>query len=120
MVRISMAAMLRMAKAGGMFLRGGLPIGISRAHCVAGERVYRLSGRRLLTFPAIRHATGGSVPDLLSRLSNAQLNVTQSINNTGNVRRSTTPTIYVDHFIFIGQMFEKFSIRDVDSAGRGG
>jgi len=47
------------------------------------------------------HATGGSIPGLLPRLSDAQLNVTQSINNTGN-------------------MFEKFSIRDVDSAGRGG
>ena len=32
-----------------------------------------------------RQATGGSIPDLLPRLSNAELNVTQSINNTGNV-----------------------------------
>jgi alpha,alpha-trehalase len=47
------------------------------------------------------HATGGTLPGLLPRLSNAQLNVTGSINNTGN-------------------MFEKFSNLDVDSAGRGG
>ncbi|KAF5360563.1 hypothetical protein D9756_004935 [Leucocoprinus leucothites] len=46
-------------------------------------------------------ATGGSIPGILPRLSDAELNVTQSINNTGN-------------------MFEKFSALDVDSAGRGG
>lgn len=47
------------------------------------------------------HATGGSIPNLLPRLTDQQLNVSQSINNTGN-------------------MFEKFSIRDIDSGGRGG
>ncbi|KAH8829448.1 trehalase [Flagelloscypha sp. PMI_526] len=46
-------------------------------------------------------ATGGSLPDVLPKLSNEELNVTQSINNTGN-------------------MFEKFSVTDVNSAGRGG
>ncbi|KAL0960569.1 hypothetical protein HGRIS_005607 [Hohenbuehelia grisea] len=46
-------------------------------------------------------ATGGSVPGLVPRLSDAELNVTQSVNNTGN-------------------MFEKFSNIDIDSAGRGG
>lgn len=35
-----------------------------------------------------RHATGGSILGLLPKLSDQQLNVTQSINNTGNVRRS--------------------------------
>ncbi|KAJ7480557.1 glycoside hydrolase family 37 protein [Mycena latifolia] len=50
---------------------------------------------------ANRHATGGSIPGLLPRLSDAELNVTQSTTNTGN-------------------MFEKFSISDIDSAGRGG
>lgn len=35
-----------------------------------------------------RHATGGSIPGLLPRLSDAQLNVTQSINNNGHVRHS--------------------------------
>ncbi|KAF8158436.1 trehalase [Crassisporium funariophilum] len=47
------------------------------------------------------HATGGSIPGILARLPDAQLNVTQSITNTGN-------------------MFEKFSNLDIDSAGRGG
>ncbi|KAI0345565.1 glycoside hydrolase [Trametopsis cervina] len=47
------------------------------------------------------HATGGSIPNIVPRLSDAELNVTQSVNNTGN-------------------MFEKFSISDTDSAGRGG
>lgn len=32
-----------------------------------------------------RHATGGSIPGVLPRLSEAELNVTQSTNNTGNV-----------------------------------
>ncbi|KAF8627421.1 hypothetical protein AX17_006236 [Amanita inopinata Kibby_2008] len=47
------------------------------------------------------YATGGSIPGILPRLSDAELNVTKSISNNGN-------------------MFEKFSIVDVDSAGRGG
>ncbi|KIY52470.1 glycoside hydrolase family 37 protein, partial [Fistulina hepatica ATCC 64428] len=47
------------------------------------------------------HATGGSISGILPRLSDAELNVTNSINNTGN-------------------MFEKFSINDVDSSGSGG
>ncbi|KAG7444163.1 glycoside hydrolase [Guyanagaster necrorhizus] len=47
------------------------------------------------------HATGGEIPGILPRLSDAELNVTQSVNNTGN-------------------MFEKFSSLDIDSAGRGG
>ncbi|KAI0365322.1 glycoside hydrolase [Pilatotrama ljubarskyi] len=47
------------------------------------------------------HATGGEIPNLLPRLSDQELNVTQSVNNTGN-------------------MFEKFSMSDIDSAGRGG
>ena len=33
-----------------------------------------------------RHATGGSISGVLDRLSDAELNVTQSVNNTGNVR----------------------------------
>ncbi|KAK7689932.1 hypothetical protein QCA50_006571 [Cerrena zonata] len=47
------------------------------------------------------HATGGEIQNVLPRLSPEELNVTQSINNTGN-------------------MFEKFSMSDIDSAGRGG
>ena len=34
-----------------------------------------------------RHATGGSIPGVLDRLSDEELNVTQSVNNTGNVRQ---------------------------------
>ncbi|XP_006462478.1 hypothetical protein AGABI2DRAFT_206816 [Agaricus bisporus var. bisporus H97] len=46
-------------------------------------------------------ATGGSIEGMVPRLSPELLNITQSVNNTGN-------------------MFEKFSAFDVDSAGRGG
>ncbi|KAF8901245.1 glycoside hydrolase family 37 protein [Mucidula mucida] len=46
-------------------------------------------------------ATGGSIDGIVPRLSDAALNATNSVNNTGN-------------------MFEKFSSLDVDSAGRGG
>ncbi|EIW74551.1 glycoside hydrolase family 37 protein [Coniophora puteana RWD-64-598 SS2] len=47
------------------------------------------------------HATGGTLPGLLDRLPDEQLVLTNSINNTGN-------------------MFEKFSILDVDLSGYGG
>ncbi|KAF7798296.1 hypothetical protein EIP86_009516 [Pleurotus ostreatoroseus] len=47
------------------------------------------------------HATGGSIPNLLPQASQQELNATHSIGNTGN-------------------MFEKFSISDIDSAGSGG
>ena len=72
-----------------------------------------------------RQATGGSIPNLLPRLSDAELNVTQSINNTGNVSVVLMDFICVFNInklindIFL-QMFEKFSNLDVDSAGQGG
>lgn len=47
------------------------------------------------------YATGGSIPGLLPRLNNATLNLTVSTGQNGN-------------------LFEKFSALDVDSAGRGG
>ncbi|KAI6038228.1 glycoside hydrolase family 37 protein [Pisolithus marmoratus] len=47
------------------------------------------------------HATGGSIPGLLPRLPNSELNLTNSVNNTGN-------------------MYEKFSVLNVDSSGSGG
>ncbi|KAH7884995.1 glycoside hydrolase family 37 protein [Phlebopus sp. FC_14] len=47
------------------------------------------------------HATGGSIPGLLPRLPDSQLNLTNSVGNTGN-------------------MFEKFSNLNVDSSGSGG
>ena len=71
-----------------------------------------------------RLATGGSIPNLLPRLSDAELNVTQSINNTGNVS-----VVFMDFICVFNinklindilQMFEKFSNLDVDSAGQGG
>ncbi|KIJ54488.1 glycoside hydrolase family 37 protein [Sphaerobolus stellatus SS14] len=46
-------------------------------------------------------ATGGSIPGVVSRLPDSQLNITQAVNNTGI-------------------MFEKFSVLDVDQAGVGG
>ncbi|KIJ59066.1 glycoside hydrolase family 37 protein [Hydnomerulius pinastri MD-312] len=47
------------------------------------------------------HATGGSIPGLLPQLPESQLNITNSVGNTGN-------------------MFEKFSNLNVDSSGYGG
>jgi len=47
------------------------------------------------------YATGGSIPNLLPRRSDQELNLTGSLTNTGN-------------------MFEKFSNLEIDSAGRGG
>ncbi|KAH7928748.1 glycoside hydrolase family 37 protein [Leucogyrophana mollusca] len=47
------------------------------------------------------HATGGSIPNFLPQLPANQLNITNSVGNTGN-------------------MFEKFSNLDVDSSGYGG
>ncbi|KAF8526994.1 glycoside hydrolase [Hysterangium stoloniferum] len=47
------------------------------------------------------HATGGSLPNLLPRLPDSQLNITAATNLTGI-------------------MFEKFSVLDVDAAGVGG
>ncbi|KAG2140240.1 glycoside hydrolase family 37 protein [Suillus bovinus] len=47
------------------------------------------------------HATGGSIPGLLPQLPASELNLTNSVGNTGN-------------------MFEKFSNLNVDSSGYGG
>ena len=41
-----------------------------------------------------RHATGGEIPNLLPRLSDKELNVTQSVNNTGNVSRLAQRALY--------------------------
>ena len=38
----------------------------------------------------LRHATGGQIPGVLPRLSDAELNVTLSQNNTGNVSDART------------------------------
>ncbi|KAG2054179.1 glycoside hydrolase family 37 protein [Suillus hirtellus] len=47
------------------------------------------------------HATGGSIPGLLPQLPTSELNITNSVGNTGN-------------------MFEKFSNLNVDASGGGG
>ncbi|TFY59876.1 hypothetical protein EVG20_g7628 [Dentipellis fragilis] len=47
------------------------------------------------------YSTGGSIPGLLPRLSDQALNVSNSVNNTGN-------------------MFEKFSNQNIDAGGSGG
>ncbi|KAG6910655.1 hypothetical protein DXG01_008699 [Tephrocybe rancida] len=61
----------------------------------------QLANRYMTSALCSWHATGGSLDGLLPRLPAEQLNVTKSVNNTGN-------------------MFEKFSNTDTDSAGRGG
>lgn len=40
-----------------------------------------------------RHATGGELPGILPRLSDDELNVTLSQNNTGNVRPLHSPSL---------------------------
>ncbi len=46
-----------------------------------------LANRYLTSALCSWHATGGQIPGVLPRLSDQELNVTQSVNNTGNVRR---------------------------------
>ena len=62
-------------------------------HCAVGT--WQTSQYNLLEaddFAAyfLRHATGGQIPGVLPRLSDAELNVTLSQNNTGNVSDSRT------------------------------
>ncbi|KAF9265183.1 trehalase [Marasmius fiardii PR-910] len=67
-----------------------------------GQQLQReLANRYIASALCSWHATGGEIPGVLPRLSDAELNVTQSVNQRGN-------------------MFEKFSNLDIDSAGRGG
>jgi hypothetical protein len=87
--------------------RGGLRIDILRARCVVGEclayvGVGFLDRRLSWTAMAARHATGGSIPGLLPRSSDTQLNVTQSINNTGNVRPLPPYIRYMFCLLLIG------------------
>lgn len=76
---------------------GNATAGEGWAHALQRELANRYFASALCSW----HATGGSIPGYLPRLSDQELNVTQSINNTGN-------------------MFEKFNITDVDSSGSGG
>ncbi|KAJ3829344.1 trehalase [Lentinula raphanica] len=67
-----------------------------------GDALQRMVANRYMASALCSwHATGGSISGLLPRLSDTELNVTQSVNNTGN-------------------MFEKFSTIDIDSSGSGG
>ncbi|KAJ7366222.1 trehalase [Mycena albidolilacea] len=88
----------RGAGAGGGVVNGGNATGAAGWADALGVQ---LANRYVAGALCSWHATGGQIPGLLPRLSDAELNVTQSANNTGN-------------------MFEKFSISDIDSAGRGG
>jgi alpha,alpha-trehalase len=69
-----------------------------------------------------RYSTGGSIPNLLPQLTDQQLNVSQSIGNTGNVRDLPLRLLHsvLTSVIVILQMFEKFSISDIDAGGLGG
>ncbi|EEB92972.1 hypothetical protein MPER_08439, partial [Moniliophthora perniciosa FA553] len=60
-----------------------------------------LANRYIASVLCSWRATGGSISGVLPRYSDAELNVTQSVNQNGN-------------------MFEKFSNLAIDSAGRGG
>ncbi|KAF8587681.1 glycoside hydrolase family 37 protein [Ramaria rubella] len=79
---------------------GNVTRGESWAHTLTRELSNRYMASAFCNWYA-GLATGGSIPGLVSRLPNDQLNVTLSLNNTGI-------------------MFEKFSVTDVDAAGRGG
>lgn len=68
----------------------------------------------------IRQATGGSIPGVIPRLSDAELNVTQSINNTGNVSTLILFSVCDLTYDPFAQMFEKLNTVDVDSSGSGG
>ena len=69
-----------------------------------------------------RYSTGGSIPNLLPQLTDQQLNVSQSIGNTGNVSVAFLRLLHLvlTTVIVILQMFEKFSCTDIDIGGSGG
>ena len=80
----------RTEKAGRVHWEESWRIDTLRALCAAGAWSPR-SGCQAIANPAHichdhRRATGGSIPSLLPRLSDAELSVTESVNNTGNVR----------------------------------
>ncbi|KAF8877143.1 Six-hairpin glycosidase-like protein [Gymnopilus junonius] len=78
-----------------------------------GQALQRQLANRVFTsiLAAGEQATGGSIPNILPRLPDAELNVTRA------------PLIMATRRILIdctaGQMFEKFSNLDVNSAGQG-
>ena len=88
-----MEVVLVVVKIGLRLCRESWQIVILRVFCVAGKAFFFFQCvfdyKLILCFSFFlfinRHATGGSIPNLLPKLSNSELNVTQSINNTGNV-----------------------------------
>jgi hypothetical protein len=99
MVHLSTVEMLPLVKVGVMCLCEGLRIGTSQVHCAAGDCVPQLCEHRHSDIAGCcdRHATGGSISGLLPRLSDQQLNVSQSINNTGNVCHPFSPCFTYVH-----------------------
>jgi len=87
-----------LSKANGTVVNGGSAVsGENWSQTLQRELANRYFSSVLCSW----HATGGSIPNLLPRLSNAELNVTQSTTNDGNI-------------------FEKFSNLNIDSSGQGG
>jgi len=83
---------------GGTVVNGGNgSVGEGWARTLSRE----LANRYMSSMFCSWYATGGSIPGLLARLSDQELNVTFSVNNTG-------------------KMFEKVSAFDIDVAGGGG
>ncbi|ESK84799.1 glycoside hydrolase family 37 protein [Moniliophthora roreri MCA 2997] len=82
---------------GTVFNGGNATSGEGWAHALQRE----LANRYIASVLCSWRATGGSIPGVLPRYSDAELNVTQSVGQNGN-------------------MFEKFSNLDIGSAGRGG
>lgn len=85
-------------KANGTVINGGQAVE-GEGWAKALER--QLANRYITSSFCSWHATGGSIDGLVPQLPAAQLNFTQSLNNTGN-------------------MFEKFSNLNINSAGGGG
>ena len=116
-----MEVVLLQAKIGLKLCRESWQIVILRVSCVAGKASsFFFFCYKLILLYEKRQATGGSIPNILPRLSDSALNVTQSINNTGNVSGFVGILYCMLIVLFIRQMFEKFSNLDVDSAGQGG
>jgi hypothetical protein len=93
-----MEAVLSVVKTGLKLYRESWPIVFSRVRCAVGNK-------KNFSFPWIlvitdyvfkRRATGGSIANILPRLSDAELNVTQSIGNDGNVSSSS-----INFFLYI-------------------
>ena len=86
--RSQMGALLNLERDGVRHYNVSWLIVSSRVSFAAGESLKEnLFLNMLLTICChfCRQATGGSIPNVLPRLSDQELNVTQSVTNTGNV-----------------------------------